>query len=320
MSQAVYSGLPIQTNALWTWDQATNPPVLEGYYKRALSKTGIMPSDLKAFCGVPLVRYGRPPQPVPDAELMDHIRSAEDMIEQDTGCLLCPTAVASPPTRNEQQALAAFVIGRGPGGAQVQGIDYDLADAAYDFKFDRAQEDGWLIQSMRYKPLRIFDDSTTAIKQISYNYPLLADFFRIPPTWYVEDLDFGLVRIVPSVNVTMLPLFALQLSVQGYSNSVPGGIWYQYTAGLTPLDYQTRFRFIRELVLCRAAQVALMTLQGTVNQGLESSSVLQDGVQTQFKYRTGGAYKDLIDNFKARDDSLTLRAINQVGGLPIEVL
>jgi hypothetical protein len=135
----------------------------------------------------------------------------------------------------------------------------------------------------------------------------------------VEDLDFALMRIRPAVDVTMLPLFALQLSVQGFSNSVPGGIWYWYTAGLTPLDFQMRFRFMRELVLLKAAIVALMTVQGTVNQGLESTSVLTDGVQTNYKYRPDGAYADLIKNYTKRAEELTLRAISMVGGPVMEV-
>ena len=313
--------MAIQTNALWTWNTDNlNAPYVTGYYNNSPTKSGVLPQDLRNFVGVPLVRYGRPPVPVQDNELFEYIRSAEDKIEQDTCILLCPTMVASPPTRSGQQSLAANVVGRAPNGGQQLGVDLDLADAAYDFKFDRSREDGWLVQSMRYKPFRILDGTTTATKQLAYIYPLLNEYFQIPPTWYVEDLDFAIMRIVPSVNVTMLPLFALQLAVQGFSSSVPGGIWYWYTAGLTPYDYQNRFRFMRQLTLCEAAIVALITVQGTVNQGLEQSDVLSDGVQTRFKYRTGGAYFDLIQNFQKQRQDLSDRAIMAVGGMSVEVL
>lgn len=316
------NGPPVETNSLWQWD-TTNPnaPFVIAYYGGSPSKTGLIPQALRNFVGVPLVRFGKPKSIlVSDEELFEHIRSAEDQVEQDTGLLLCPTSVASPPCRSGLQSLGAGIIGRAANGGQQQGVDYDLPDAPYDFKFDRSREDGWLVQSYRYRPLRILDGTTTATKQIAYVYPLLNEYFQIPNSWYQEDLDFALLRVVPAVNVTMLPLFALQLAVQGFSNSVPGGIWYQYTAGLTPFDYQSRFRFMKELVLCQAAIVALMGTQGTVNQGLDKSQVLADGVQTMFQYRAGGAYKDLIDNFMKRRDELLHRAIAQVAGPVIEVL
>ena len=312
--------MTITTNALWTWDLTDlNNPFPIAFYGKTLTKSGLTPTALREFTGVPMVRFGKPNVPVSDESLLDDLRSAEDYVEQVTGLLLCPTQVASPPARNYQQALASSANGRAPNGGQQLGIDYDLADAAYDFKFDRALDDGWLAQSVRYRPLRILDGSTTAIKQIAYIYPLLNEYFQIPVTWQVEDLDFGLVRIVPSVNVTMLPLFALQLSVQGFSQSVPGGMWYQYSAGLTQNDYKSRFRFVKELVLCQAAIISLMKLQGSVNQGLESSSVLADGVQTQYKFRAGGAYKDLVDAFTKRRDELIDRTISSVGGPVMEV-
>ena len=313
--------MPVTTNSLWTWDVSDpNNPVVTGYYGGTPTKTGLLPQDVRNFAGVPLVRYGRPAVPMQDDQVFEILRSAEDTVEQESCILLTPTAIASPPSRNGQQSIAAAIIGRAENGGQQLGVDYDLQDAAYDFKFDRARDDGWLVQSMRYKPFRIFDGSITATKQIAYVYPLLSEYFQIPPTWYQEDLDFAIMRVVPAVNVTVLPLFALQLAVQGFSSSVPGGIWYQYTAGLQKNDYNSRFRFMKQLVLCEAAIVALMTCQGTVNQGLERSSVLADGVQTQFSYRAGGAYSDLIMNFGKQRQSLMDKAIMCVGGLSVEVL
>lgn len=311
-------GPPLITNALWTWTDAS-PPVFQAYYQNSPTKTGVMPQEVRDFAGVALTRYGNPPRPLSDLEILKAIRSAEDYIEQKTGLLLTPTTVASQPTRSAQQSIAANVIGRAPNGGQLLGKDYDLADAPYDFKFDRAREEGWLIQSLRYRPLRILDDETTAIKQIAYIYPLLNEYFQIPVSWYAEDLDFALVRIVPAVNITVLPLFALQLAVQGFSNSVPGGIWAWYTAGLTPYDYKNRFQFATELVLCIAVCRCLLMCQGSVNQGLESVSVLEDGVQTQFKYRAGGAYSDLIKGFTTRGDDLMYMAITAIGGPVLEV-
>lgn len=313
--------MSLTTNALWNWN-TTNPnaPFVVSYYGGTPTKTLLTPNAIREFAGVPLVRYGRPPVPMSDSQLFEILRSAEDAVEQESGVLLTPTMVASPPTRSGLQSIAASVNGRAANGGQQLGIDYDLADSAYDFKFDRAKEEGWLEQGMRYKPLRIYDGTATAIKQLSYIYPLLNSYYQIPTSWYQEDLDFGFVRIVPAVNVTLLPLFALQLAVQGFSQSVPGGMWYWYSAGLGPTDYQSRFRFVNQLVLCEAAIVALMTCQGTVNQGLDQSEVLADGVSTKFRYRAGGAYNDLIQNFTKQKEALMDKLSMCVGGISVEVL
>lgn len=311
----------VTTSSLWTWNTDNlNAPYVTGYYNNAPTKTGLLPQALRNFVGIPLVRYGRPPVPIQDTEIFEFLRAAEDNIEQETGVLLCPTMIASPPTRSSLQSLGAQVTGRATNGGQQLGLDYDLADSPYDFKFDRSRDDGWLEQTYRYKPLRILDGTTTATKQCAYIYPLLNEYFQIPPTWYQEDLDFAFIRIVPAVNITVLPLFALQLAVQGFSNSVPGGIWYWYSAGLLPYDYQNRFRFMKQLVLCEAAIVALMTVQGTVNQGLERSSVLTDGVQTVYQYRPNGSYSDLITAFRKQKQDLMDKAVMSVGGMMMEVL
>lgn len=313
--------MPLEISSLWTWNtDSINMPFVTGYWNNSPTKTGLLPQAVREFAGVPLVKYGKPPVPMSDSEILELLRVSEDSIEQESGILLTPTMIASPPTRSALQSAAANVVGLGSNGGQQIAIQYDLGDSPYDFKFDRAQQDGWLEQGMRYKPLRILDGSITAIKQLAAYYPLLNQFWQIPLDWIQEDLDFGFIRIVPSVNVTMLPLFALQLAIQGFSSSVPGGMWYWYSAGLTPLDYSSRFRFMKQLALCETVITALSICQGTVNQGLEQSEVLADGVSTKFRYRSGGVYSDLIKTFQARRDDLMAKAVMCVGGISIEVL
>jgi len=304
----------VTTKALWTWETGGQTgPVVTSYPSGQPTKTGLQPQDLQNFTGVPLVRYGRTPTPVSTEEMLDFLCSAEDWAEQSTGILLTPTMIASPPALSPQQAISAAIAPADPTKGMQLGVDYDLPDAAYDFKFDRAVDDGWLVQSLRYRPLRILDGSANAVKQMAYVYPLLNQFFQIPVGWITEDRDYSLIRIVPQENIQALPLFALQIGLQGFASSVPGGIWMQYTAGLTAQDYISRFRFMKQMVLCQAAIMALGVCQGTVNMGLDSTQVLTDGVQTQYKYRAGGAYSDLINNFTAQRDSLMATALAVVG-------
>ena len=310
----------VSGTALWDWDLTTNPqiPVVNSYVGQP-TKTGLLPTDLQMAAGVPLQYFapaGTTIQAMPPELLIDLLRQSEDWVEQETNLLLTPTWVASPP---ELQPFASQVTGAPSysGTGQVLGQDYDLPDTGYDFYFDRFQDNAWGCQPLRYRPLRNVTPSSldfTAVKNIAALYPLLSDFFKVPPTWYVEDQDFGLVRLVPAANVQMLPLFAMELAFMGFSESVPGAWHLQYTAGLTPTDYNTRFRFIKRLVLVDAVIRALGSTQGTINMGLMRVETLVDGLQTKLQYSETGPFGSLIKQFKAERDELLATALSKVAG------
>ena len=218
---------PIHSQAQWLWDVSGPIPSVLGYpvgSGYAPTKTGLTSGALQGFVGVPLVySYTNPPTPVPDDVIIDWIRYAEDKVEQDTSILLCPTWVAAAPAQTPQVAQSLSIITADPSGIQIQGKDYDLAENSYDFMFNRAQDEGWMYQTTRYRPLRnvvytaagFAVSGITAVKAIAYVYPLLNTYFNVPRSWIVEDQDFGLVRTVPNQNVQMLPLFAMQLAFMG---------------------------------------------------------------------------------------------------------
>lgn len=303
----------VTPTALWTWD-TTNPddpfPVTYNGYP---TKTGLMPDDLGLYCGVPLFHNGPVPTAFTPNEKIQAIRWAEDWVEQETGILLTPTWVASPPSLNVFETTNSGLSTSS--GAQVLGVDYDLEDAAYDFDYPRSQDEGWMYLSLRYRPVRrVSGQDFSPLKNLSYQYPLLDMLFRVPPSWFVVDGDFGLVRLVPSANVQMLPLFALELSLGGFANSLPGGLWLQYTAGLTKNDYRSRFSFINQLVLAQAAIICIRSLAGNLSMGADSYSTLIDGVQYQVKYGAKGPYGAQIEQFTNQRDELLATAIGKVAG------
>lgn len=311
------------TIALWDWDKTNAPATIKNYSSGKPTKTGLMPADMKQFVGVPIQIYGNPPVLVPDQTIMQWIRWAEDWVEQQTNLLLCQTWVAGPPAVTIAAAQAIQIQTATPAGYQIQGYDYDLEDAAYDFFFPRAQDEGWMNYSLRYRPVRsiAYDPLTpTAIKNIAYIYPLLNEFFNVPRSWIVEDHDAGLVRLVPAQNVQMLPLFAMQLAFMGFAESVPGGIWFQYTAGLTNTDYSTRFSFIKQLVLATAAMTGLAICQGSINLGAEQTTMNIDGVMYQTKYPKEGPYRGLISTYNKMAEKLMAAAKDKVSGPMITML
>lgn len=325
---------PIPVTALWQWDKTTDPnfptptgfPVSGSAYSP--TKTGLTPADLQNFVGVPLVYYGPTSTPVPSGQIQAWIRSGEDSVEQDTSILLCQTWVASPPAQTMQTAQAVGLIVNSPTGTQVRGYDYDLEDSGYDFMFPRAQDEGWLYQTLRYRPLQSVTygvsgnaatQGLTAVKNTAFIYPLLNVFFRMPNSWNVEERDYGLIRYVPATNVQMLPLFAMQLAFMGFAESVPGAMWMQYTAGLTAYDYQTRYSFMKQYVLCEAAILALTSIQGTINMGFEATQLTVDGLQYRTQFYKDGPYGPLIKQFTKLRDGFKKRALEKVSGPAVNV-
>jgi hypothetical protein len=100
----------------------------------------------------------------------------------------------------------------------------------------------------------------------------------------------------------------------GFAENVPGALWYQYTAGLTPFDYQSRFAFMQQLVLCEAAIMALSAVQGTINLGAEGVQTLVDGLGQQFKYPASGPFSGLIGQFTKMKTKLLQMAKSKVEG------
>lgn len=321
MSNPTQSSI-VQTKALWTWDTTTNPskPTVISYPSGYPTKSGVMPNDVKMYVGVPFSQVGiNNLSQIPDNVIIQWIRWAEDWIEQKTSILLTQTWLAAPPTQNELQTSGSGIAPISGRPQQILGIDYDMYDAPYDFLFERAQEEGWLYQNLRYAPLRPIinpDGSFAPTCMINYSmiYPLLSEFFKIPPTWFVEDQDFALLRIVPSANVQMLPLFAMELAFMGFAESIPGGLWFQYTAGLTTYDYSTRYSFMKEFVMTQTAITALQALQGSINMGLNEMSTDVDGLRTTMRYNPKGPYAGLIQQFEKRRNEFMDLATQNVGG------
>lgn len=318
------SGTTVQTRAQWTWTTPAAgiaPEVISYPTKNNATKSGLQPQDLRDFMQVPIQQYGNPPAPISDSTIIGWIRYVEDAIEQDTNIRLCQTWIAAPPAKS-QAAVQAINIGVRYNYQQL-GVDYDFEEPAYDFFFQRAQDEGWMYQHLRWRPVKGVDvaDPTGAVnatnltgtKNISFIYPLLNEYFRVPQNWVVEDQNRGLVRLVPATNVQMLPLFAMQLAFMGFAESVPGGLWFQYLAGLTPNDYQSGYAFMKELVLTRASIRALKAMQLSVNFGMVESRVQVDGLTRSVRYSEKGAFAGQIKAYEEEDKRLTRRARSKVG-------
>lgn len=308
---------PVTTAAQWTWNFTPNTPVPSSYPNNvagSVTKTGLLPSDLQNFAGIPL-QYnsfnGGAPTPMSPTQLNQFIRSAEDFVEQETGILLCTTWVASPALPQPTLAASTNVIVSASQSVsgQVKGIDYDLPDIGYDFKYRQWLMEGWGVTQLRYRPLQ-------DLYYMSFIYPLLNQVFIIPDGWFVQDYDAAIIRVVPTANVQVLPLFALELTFTGFANSIPQTLYLQYTAGLTPADYASRFQFMYTLVLCQATILALQSMQGTVNFGVTRQATSVDGLRYETSYpRDGAAFGGIIAQFQKQWEANLALAKDAVRGL-----
>lgn len=311
----------VQARTLWSWNTSGAIPQVVGFPPGGAqqpTKTGLLPGDLQNFIGIPLNYYGNPPVAIPAPTIIQWIRWAEDYVEREAGLLLCQSWVAAPPAYQPGSAAAISLLVTGQSGQQqTLGLDFDVYDAAYDFWFPRAQDEGWMDYSLRYRPVKSVQYSLTdftPVKRLAYIYPLLNEFFQVPPDWMVTDEDKGLIRLVPATNVQMLPLFALQLSFMGFADSVPGGLWFQYTAGLTRADFMGRFSFVPQLVLAQAAIMALGAIEMTISMGAVNTSVAVDGLSYSTQFSQDGPMGAAIKKFTRMRDDLMDSVKSKVSG------
>lgn len=330
MSDNPNTYVPIPTKALWNWNIAVSgqAPTITTFSSGATTKTGLQPNDLRAYAKVPLQEYGNPPIPMSDNDVFKLIRYAEDEIENDTSIKLCQTWIAAPPAKSQKEAQLLGLVTNN--NYQQLGIDYDFQEAAYDFFFDRARDAGWLYQRLRWRPVKGVDlvdpagiinaTNATGIKNLAFIYPLLNEYFRMPQTWVVEDQERGLVRFVPATDVQILPLFAMQLTFMGFSENLPGGLWFQYSAGLTAADYQANWSFMLQLVLAKATATVLGNMQLSVNYGALESMLQADGLMRRMRFDAAGAFAGAIKQHEATVERLTRKAKAMCGGLAMGIL
>lgn len=318
--------VPLVTRALWTWTtpvtgQAATPlsfPTVTG--SASVTKSGLTSTDLANYMLIPL-QYGNPPVPVPDSVSIGWIRYAEDQIETDTNIRLCQTWIAAPAATTVQQCGALNISPEF--NYQQQGIDFDVREPGYDFFFERWRDEGWGYNRMRNRPVKSVDifspaasgsTNTAGVKEASFIYPLLNEFFAMPSTWVVEDQNRGLIRFVPSTSIQMLPLFAMQLAFMGFAESVPQGLWFQYTAGLTAADYASDWSFMKQLILAQAATTAFQALQTSINYGVLEQQTTADGLSMRLKYGEKGPFFAQITQQAGIIKNLTTRAKAKGGG------
>lgn len=325
------AGLPVPTRALWTWSTPTlgMEPSVQGFptVPGAPTKSGLVRADLESYMQTIIQQNSMPIVPISDATVNGWIRMAEDDIETKTGVRLCQTWIAAPAAKSlvQKQSVNLDTVGF----TQQLGVDYDYEEAGYDFIFERWRDEGWGYMRLRARPVKsvsyfdptaIVGSNAHGIKNVAFIYPLLNQYFRMPDSWQVEDQNRGLVRFVPATSVQMLPLFSMQLAFMGFAQSVPQGMWFQYTAGLTRADYQSDWSFMKQLVLATASIIAWGAMQTSVNMGAYEIQTTADGLSQRVRYGDKGVFFAQITMQQSVVKDLTSRAKSKAGGFHMGML
>lgn len=311
---------PVAPRAKWTWHltSGNDPSVIYPIAyppNQSPTKTGLMPSDVEQFLGSRIQYYGNTNMiPMNPDTIIQFIRYAEDELERTGSLLLCDTQVAASPIGyddflsipNIAQSLQIQPVN---GYYQQLGLDYDIAEAPYDFFFEGWKDEGWGFNQFRHYPVN-------RVQMLGFFYPLLNEYFEIPQSWFVLDRESAFLRIVPSANIQELPLFTIMLNFMGFAQTVPGGMIFMYEAGFRPYDYKGRWSIIREAILCRTAASILRSTQVGVNRGVTTMTIHADSLSQTTQYPSEGPFKAYIDEFDRMYKELFLKIKASVSGLP----
>ena len=95
---------------------------------------------------------------------------------------------------------------------------------------------------------------------------------------------------------------------------MPGALWFQYTAGLTPNDYASQWSFITQAILAKTAATALARIQTSVNLGQIEQQTQVDGLSYKVRYSEKGVFSGAIADYEKEAKSLTREAKTKVSG------
>jgi hypothetical protein len=239
--------------------------------------------------------FGLPSQLRPASEwsesfLVNKIRSAEDALERDLGIYYTPKRVVCEPK-----------------DTLVQGKDYDIAEAAYDYSTQFFVGENWGGIRLRKYPIHV-----TPTPTITFAYPNIDHkIFTVPPTWVRVNGPYGMIRLVPDAIAIYASFTAFILSVFSGGMGIPQSVFVNYTAGFSGVeekaDLEADYRDLLELTKQKAV---LNIVDDAFMPGSMTNST--DGISQTFSYQV----KDLREGF----DKKVTQFRNKVKGIRLGVV
>lgn len=225
-----------------------------------------------------------------DAFLYNKIRESEQSLERDLGIFYTPKRIMSEPK-----------------DTLVQGKDYDIAEAAYDYSSEFFKGENWGGIRLRKYPIHL-----APIPAISFAYPNIDHrIFTVPSNWIRLNGPYGMIRLVPD-SISMVASFsAFILSVFSGGQGIPQSIFVNYTAGFEGVnekdDLENDYGDLLELTKRRAV---LNIIDDAYIPGSMTNST--DGISQSVSYQL----KDMHSSFDKRLEAFR----NKIKGIRMSVV
>ncbi len=167
--------------------------------------------------------------------LYNKIREAESALERDLGIYYTPKRIVSEPA-----------------DGLVEGTDYDIAEAAYDYSADFFVGDNWGGIRLRHYPIH-----RTPVPQVVFAYPNIDHkVFTVPADWVKLNSKRGQIRLVPASSAIAASFTAFMLSIFSGGRGIPQSIFVAYTAGFDGViersDLENEYQDLLELTKRKA--------------------------------------------------------------------
>jgi hypothetical protein len=238
------------------------------------TKSGIVIEDFRKDYLFGLPSRLRKPEEWSDDFLFNKIRAAENELERTLDCYYTPKRIVCE-----------------PGANLVQGQDYDIAEAAYNYSSDFYQGENWGQIRLRRYPVH-----RSPLPTVVFAYPNVDNrIFTVPPAWVRLNEDYGVIRLVPNSSSIAATFSAFILTIFSGGRGVPQSIFVNYTAGFSGVtekgDLADNFQDLVELT----KHLAILNI---VDEAFLPSSVSNstDGISQSFSYQL----KDYRENYEKK--------------------
>ena len=240
------------------------------------TKSGIEVEDFRKEYLFGLPSTLRKPEDWTSTYLHRKIRAAEDELERSLGIYYTPKRIiCEPENRSVNPPL-------------VLGVDYDIAEPAYDYSSQFFVGENWGGIRVRHYPVH-----TTPTPSITFAYPNIDHkIFTVPAAWVRLNGPFGQIRLVPASVSVYASFTAFILSVFSGGMGIPQSVFVDYTAGFGGVDkkgdleddYQDLLELTRELAVLNIIDNTFMpnSLSNSADGLSQSTSYAVKDFRTSF--------------------------------------
>jgi hypothetical protein len=228
------------------------------------------------------------------------IMKAVAEVERRLGVFLKPTIIKCSPN---EQPYTGVSIGNSVDasyaqtGTLVQGTDYDLAEAPYDY--DPGAYLQWGFMQLRQSPILTVD----RVQLVTPNY---LEILQIPTPWIKTYPEQGQFEIVPYAGSPTVMTIGAATGMEypflagTFNRAMPQVIWVDYTAGYA----QNAIPQDVHVIVAKIATIELLKfISDALTGGITGANASFDGISESVSMGNGLLYQSRIDQYQKDIDA-----------------